>query len=84
VHSFQIYPNCHTFASGSQTKLDYEKKKRGAWESVPRHKHIPTLKLQNVSPNTPTWTSIEMEIEHFQILEQDFKTKPYPKWVSFF
>jgi len=34
-----------------------------------------------MSPNTPTWTSIEMEVEHFQILEQDFKTKPYPKWV---
>jgi hypothetical protein len=24
-----------------------------------------------------------MEVEHFKILEQDFKTKPYPKWVLF-
>jgi hypothetical protein len=36
-----------------------------------------------MSPNTPKWTSIEMEVEHFKILKQDLKTKPYPKWAFF-
>jgi hypothetical protein len=56
VHSFQIDPNCHTLALGSQPKLGYEKKKR----------------LRKVSQDINTFPHLKAQKNESQHSQMDF------------